>query len=261
MIINRARSIKKAQNDQNMKINELIELVKVLREKCPWDRDQTLESVKNNLIEESYELVEAIEQGDTGAIKEEIGDLLFLGFFLARIFQEENNIDLDELIASTVTKYREKHPHVFNKEELKSPDEVLTYWQKSKQDIFRGISKALPALLAAKIIQERASRMGFDWTSHEGPLEKVIEEVNELSASISADNTLEEFGDLLFACVNLARHLKIDPEDALRYANMKFVKRFRKVKSELEAKGKRLQDVSLEEMDRIWDEVKHLDDE
>ena len=243
-----------------MKIHDLIELVKLLRNKCPWDRNQTLESIKNNVIEESYELVEAIEKGDTAAIKEEIGDFLFLSFFLAMIFQEEKNIDLDELVTSTVTKYQEKHPHVFKKDELKDQDEVLKFWQQSKKDIFSGISKALPALLAAKIIQERASKVGFDWASHEGPLEKVTEEIGELSASIGSEDTLEEFGDLLFACVNLARHLSIDPEDALRYANTKFVNRFRKIKREVETRGKTLEDVSLEEMDRIWDEIKHQDE-
>lgn len=244
-----------------MKIQDLIELVKVLRCKCPWDRDQTLESIKNNIIEESYELVEAIEKGEPAGIKEEIGDFLFLSFFLARIFQEEKDIDLDELITSTITKYREKHPHVFKHEELKNPDEVLKFWQQSKKDMFSGISKALPALLAAKIIQERASKVGFDWTSHEGPLEKVAEEIRELDASIGTENMLEEFGDLLFTCVNLARHLHIDPEDALRYANAKFVKRFRKIKTELETQGKKIDDVSLEEMDRIWDEIKHQDED
>lgn len=235
-------------------------MVKLLRNKCPWDKNQTLESIKNNVIEESYELVEAIEQDDTAGIKEEIGDFLFLSFFLARIFQEEKNVDLDELVASTIAKYRKKHPHVFKKDELKDQEEVLKFWQQSKQDMFVGISKTLPALLAAKIIQERASKVGFDWASHEGPLEKVVEEIKELSASIGSEKMLEEFGDLLFACVNLARHLKIDPEDALRYANKKFVNRFRKLKTELESRGKKLEDVTLQEMDRIWDEVKHQDE-
>ena len=243
-----------------MKVHDLIELIKVLRNKCPWDRDQTLESLKNNIIEESYELVEAIERGESAGIEEEIGDFLFLGFFLARIFQEERDIDLDTLIASTITKYREKHPHVFRQEDLKDQDEVLKFWQQSKKDMFSGISRALPALLAAKIIQERASKVGFDWTSHEGPLAKVTEEIKELKASIDTENTLEEFGDLLFACVNLARHLHIDPEDALRYANTKFVRRFRKIKNELESRGKKIEDVSLQEMDRVWDEIKHQDE-
>lgn len=244
-----------------MKIHDLIELVKELRRKCPWDRDQTLGSIKNNIIEESYELVEAIEKGDTAGIKEEIGDFLFLSFFLAIIFQEEKDIALDELITSAVVKYREKHPHVFKQKELRDQDEVLKYWQQSKKDMFNGISKALPALLAAKIIQERASKVGFDWTSHQGPLEKITEELKELNASITTGNTLEELGDLLFACVNLARHLHIDPEDALRYANTKFVKRFRRIKDRLDTQGKNIEDVSLEEMDKIWDEIKHQDED
>lgn len=244
-----------------MKIQDLIELVKALRSGCPWDRAQTLGSIKNNVIEESYELVEAIEKGDTDGIREEIGDFLFLGFFLARVFQDEKNVDLDELIGSTVAKYREKHPHVFKQKKLKDQDEVLKFWQQSKKDMFSGISKTLPALLAAKIIQERASKVGFDWASHEGPLDKVTEELKEVETSIDTKKVFEEIGDLLFACVNLARHLNIDPEDALRFANTKFVDRFRKIKVELESKGKKIEDVSLEEMDRIWDEVKQQDEE
>lgn len=243
-----------------MNIHDLIELVKLLRSKCPWDREQTLESIKNNIIEESYELVEAIEKGDVKAIEEEIGDFLFLSFFLAIIFEEDMDVDFDKLISSTVKKYREKHPHVFKRNKLKDQDAVLKSWQQSKKDIFRGISKTLPALLAAKLIQERASKVGFDWTSHEGPLEKVIEEIQELSTSIGSEHTLEEFGDLLFACVNLSRHLGLEPEDALRHANKKFVRRFRKVKAELKKRGKTFDDVNLQEMDMIWDEIKHQDE-
>ena len=243
-----------------MHIRKLIELVKVLRSKCPWDREQTLESIKNNVIEESYELVEAVEQGDVGAIQEEIGDILFLGFFLATIFEEEKGITLNQLVRSTVKKYREKHPHVFKRKELKNQDEVLKFWQQSKKDMFSGISKALPALLAARIIQERASKVGFDWQSPEGPCKKVDEEIEELKSSIGSERAFEEFGDLLFACVNLARHLKFDSEDALRNANKKFISRFRKIAEELKKIGKSLEEVSLEEMDRIWNEIKHQDD-
>jgi len=244
-----------------MDIRRLIELVKVLRRKCPWDREQTLQSIKNNVIEESYELVEAVEQDDACAIQEEIGDMLFLGFFLATIFEEEKGITLDELVSSTVKKYREKHPHVFERKDLKSQDEVLKFWQHSKKDMFNGISIALPALLAARIIQERASKVGFDWPSHKGPLDKLDEEIGELKSSIGSERVSEELGDLLFACVNLARHLKIDPEDALRYANKKFIGRFRAITDELKKRGKDLEEVSLEEMDNIWNEIKHQEDQ
>lgn len=239
-----------------MKIYDLIKLVETLRKECPWDREQTLDSLKNNVIEESYELIEAIEDNDVSSIKEEIGDILFLGFFLAKIFEEEKDIGFDELILSTVKKYKDKHPHVFKEENFSDQDAVLRFWQKTKKDIFAGISKVLPALLAAKIIQERASKLGFDWETHKGPLEKINEEINEIEKSSKTEDVFEEFGDLLFACVNLARHLSVDPEDALRYANKKFVKRFRKVMEELKKRGKDIEATDLEEMDKIWDEIK-----
>ncbi len=239
-----------------MKIYDLIKLVETLRKECPWDREQTLDSLKNNVIEESYELIEAIEDNDVSSIQEEIGDILFLGFFLAKIFEEEKDIGFDELILSTVKKYKDKHPHVFKEENFSDQDAVLRFWQKTKKDIFAGISKVLPALLAAKIIQERASILGFDWETHKGPLEKINEEIKEIEKSSKTEDVFEEFGDLLFACVNLARHLSVDPEDALRYANKKFVRRFRKVMEELKKKGKDIEVTDLEEMDKIWDEIK-----
>jgi len=241
-----------------MTINELIELVNTLRKKCPWDRKQTLTSLKNNLVEEAYELVAAIEENDRHAIKEEIGDILFLGMFLAKVLEEEKGVHFDEVISAIITKYRDKHPHVFKNMALPDQKEVLKFWQQSKKDIFEGIPITLPALLAAKVIQERASKVGFDWDSHKGPMRKVTEEVREIEKSIGSKKVFEEFGDLLFSCVNLARHLAIDPEDALRYANKKFVKRFRKVKNELKRRGKNLEDAGLEEMDKIWDEIKKM---
>jgi len=239
-----------------MKVREFIQLVETLRKSCPWDKRQTLSSLKDKIIEESYELVEAIEKNDTAAVREEIGDILFLGFFLAKIFEEEHNIRLEELVASAVKKYRDKHPHVFRGKTFTDPDAVVKFWHKSKGDIFGGIPKALPALLATKIIQERASKVGFDWDSHKGPLEKLYEEVKEIEKSSDAENIFEEYGDFLFACVNLARHLSINPEDALHHANRKFIERFRRVVEELKKQRKDLDDVTLEEMDAIWDEIK-----
>jgi tetrapyrrole methylase family protein/MazG family protein len=242
-----------------MNLDDLMSLVRTLRKKCPWDRAQTLASLKNNLIEESYELNEAIEEQNIDTIKEEIGDILFLAFFMAQVFEEEKGIDLNKLITSTIKKYEEKHPHVFAQEYFKNQDELLKFWQKSKKDIFKGIPRQLPALLAAKIIQERVGKLGFDWESHKGPLEKVHEEIKEIENSQDKEEIHEEFGDLLFACVNLGRHLKIDPEDALRSANKKFIQRFKKVAMELKKIGKDIEKASLEEMDRIWDEIKKQD--
>ncbi len=167
-----------------MKIDELVKLVVILRKKCPWDRQQTLKSLKNNLVEETYELVEAIEADNSMAIKEEIGDILFLGIFLARVLEEEKGFSLKKLLGQTIKKYKHKHPHVFKKKQLSSPEAVLRFWNRNKKDTFRGIPKTLPALLAAKIIQERAAKLGFDWNSHHGPLKKIDEEIRELKQSI-----------------------------------------------------------------------------
>lgn len=238
-----------------MKVDDLVDLIRTLRSKCPWDKTQTLHSLKNKVIEEAYELVHAVEQDDLPATIEEIGDVIFLALFLTRILEDEGKTSLDALIESTVKKYREKHPHVFEGKDLKDKDAVLQFWHKSKKDVFAGIPNILPALLASKIIQERASRLGFDWSSHAGPLKKVHEEISELERSTEAKR-FEELGDLLFACVNLARHLEIDPEDALRHANEKFVTRFRRILEKLERQGKDIEQVKLEEMDRIWDEIK-----
>lgn len=238
-----------------MKLDELFRLVKTLREECPWDRTQTLQSMKGKVIEESYELVEAISEDDVRAIGEEIGDVIFLAMFLARILEEEGKSDFEHIVESTISKYRSKHPHVFEDKELKDAGAVLEFWHKSKDDIFAGIPEILPALLAAKVIQERAAKIGFDWPTHEGPLDKVREELLELEKE-GDPGRQEEIGDLLFACVNLARHLKIDPEDALRDANKKFVGRFRKVLQELKRRGRDIDGVTLEELDAIWDEIK-----
>jgi MazG family protein len=211
--------------------------------------------MKGKVIEEAYELVEAISEDDIRAIMEEIGDVIFLAMFLARILEEDGKADFEHVIESTINKYRSKHPHVFEDKELKDAGAVLEFWHKSKDDIFAGIPEILPALLAAKVIQERAAKIGFDWPTHRGPLDKVREELRELEKE-GDPGQQEEIGDLLFACVNLARHLKIDPEDALRDANKKFVRRLRQVLKELKDKGREIESVTLEEMDAIWDEIK-----
>ena len=239
-----------------MKLQSLIALVETLRVECPWDRAQTLRSLKSKIIEESYELVEAIDSRDRQAIKEEIGDILFLGFFMAKMFEDEHSVTLDTLIDDTVKKYQEKHPHVFKDKDLADEDAVLKFWHGSKKDVFAGIPKMLPALMAAMIIQERAGRLGFDWKSYAGALEKVLEEVREVKESTRGERVFEECGDLLFACVNLLRHLSVDPEDALKHANKKFVDRFRNVLEKLKQQGKSIDEASLEEMDALWESLK-----
>ncbi len=243
----------------SMTLQSLLRLVETLRKECPWDRAQTLATLKSKIIEEGYELVEAIDSQDQSSIKEEIGDILFLSLFLAQMFEDEYNVKLDVLIDETVTKYRKKHPHVFEDKNLADKEAVLKFWHKSKKDVFAGIPKMLPALMAATIIQERARRLGFDWESHTGPLKKVLEEIDEVKKSAETDTTFEECGDLLFACVNLLRHLSVDAEDALKNANKKFVNRFRKVLEKLEQRGRNIEDVTLEEMDRLWEGLKDND--
>jgi MazG family protein len=212
--------------------------------------------MRPNLIEEAYETAEAIEKGDKDQVREEVGDFLFLGIFLAELLAAEKGISFRALVRSTVEKYKRKHPHVYAREKMQTQDEVLRYWQRAKKDIFAGIPAALPALMAARLVQERAARLGFDWDSHRGPMRKVAEELRELKGALRTRRVKEEYGDLLFACVNLARHIAVDPEDALRRANQKFIRRFRRVEKELIKRGKKPQDATLREMDRIWNRIK-----
>ncbi|MEO0162739.1 MAG: nucleoside triphosphate pyrophosphohydrolase [candidate division WOR-3 bacterium] len=246
--------------NQKLKISDafhkLFQLVKTLRRKCPWDRRQTLATIKNNVIEEAYEVLAAIEKQDRTALKEEIGDLLFLGFFLCSLM-EKKGITPTEIIQDTITKYKLKHPHVFRSRKFRNTEEIVKFWHSSKKDIFEGIPESLPALMAAKLIQERAARVGFDWADAQGPLQKLVEEIKELEKAGSRRERVDELGDLLFSCVNLARHLKIDPEDALRKANRKFVNRFRTMQRKLIKTRLASSSVTLEEMDKIWNEVKN----
>ncbi|OGC42147.1 hypothetical protein A2Y85_00920 [candidate division WOR-3 bacterium RBG_13_43_14] len=248
------RSIKKS--NKNSKLDDLLVLVRTLRRKCPWDRIQTLKSFKSNAIEEAYEFVEAVEGNEKDKLAEEVGDLLFVAIFGALICEQERGIRIKSMIAATIKKYQEKHPHVFKRKDLKSAEAVLEFWQRSKKDIFKGIPRSLPSMHAARLIQERAAKLGFDWPEKSGPMNKINEELSELRTTTAKNRTFEEFGDLLFACVNYARHIKIDPERALHKANQKFIKRFRSVITELQKQGKEPHKVSLEEMDRLWDEIK-----
>lgn len=249
----RSRSIKKTNNPG---LEDLLILVKILRRKCPWDRSQTLQSFKNNAIEEAYEFAEAVDENDREKLQEEIGDLLFVAMFAALICQQQRGIRIRSMIAGTIRKYRKKHPHVFRDKKLKNAEAVLEFWQRSKKDIFKGIPRSLPSMHAARIIQERAAKLGFDWPEAYGPLKKIYEELSELKTSTTRKKIMEEFGDLLFACVNYARHIKIDPERSLKKANEKFVGRFRGVLGRLRRRGKDPDKVNLREMDRIWDEIK-----
>jgi tetrapyrrole methylase family protein/MazG family protein len=253
--------------------DRLVEIMARLRgeEGCPWDKEQTRESLKPFLIEEAYEVLEAIDRGAVDPLKEELGDLLFQVLFHARIAEENQEFDIDGILETTVEKMTRRHPHVFGDESAReglTAAEVLARWEETKRKEGRnkerassldGVPKALPALLRAQQIQSRAARVGFDWKSAEPVREKVLEEWEELSEALDRGDPRrveEEFGDLLFSLVNYARHLAVQPEEALRKAIERFSLRFTRMEREGAQGGRKLSDLSLEAMDRLWEKAK-----
>jgi tetrapyrrole methylase family protein / MazG family protein len=250
---------------------ELIEVMARLRAEdgCPWDREQTHQSLKPYLLEETYEALEAIDAGDFPELCKELGDVLLQIVFHAQIASEAGHFTSGDVCRAIVDKLVHRHPHVFGDVEVDGPDQVLTNWEQLKRQekgdsqephsSLDGVPKHLPALLRAQRVQSRASRVGFDWDRIDGPLDKVEEEFAELRREWEEGNkekVEEEFGDLLFALVNTARFLKVDSEDSLRRAVSKFERRFRAVEATFRQRGEELSDASLEEMDRVWDQVK-----
>ncbi len=237
--------------------DRLWEIITILRKECPWDREQTNESLKYKLIEEAYELVDAIDRKDWDLFTSEAGDVLLVTLMQIRIAEENGKTSLKEVLNRLIDKLIERHPHVFGDADLKDTDSVLKNWEKSKgKKVFEDINFSMPALYLAYRIGQKASRLGFDWPDSRGVVDKVCEEARELASEKDREKIEEELGDLLFSIVNLARHLGINPEDALRKANMKFVERFRKLMREAEKRGLSLEEMSLEEMDKLWEEVK-----
>ena len=247
--------------------DRLFEVMKKVRENCPWDKKQDHNSLMQYLIEETYEVVEAIEQKDDENLKEELGDLLIQIIFHSLLAQEKSKFSMEDVMNSISEKLIRRHPHVFSDKVVSGEEEVLHNWEKikiseGKKSVLQGVPKSLPALLKALRIQTKASRVGFDWEIYEDVMEKVEEEFEELKeASKSKDNDKieEELGDLLFSIVNISRFLKINPEDALRRTINKFIKRFTLIEQEITKQGKKLEDASLEEMDKIWEKSKDLE--
>lgn len=246
---------------------ELLEIMDELREKCPWDREQTLESLRKLTIEETYELADAILKKDLNGIKKELGDIMLHIVFYAKIASEKGEFDMADVLEGINKKLIFRHPHVFGEVDVDgSSKKVEENWEALKlkekggnRRVLEGVPVALPALVKANRIQEKAAGVGFDWEYREQVWEKVKEEINELSLEIDkADNdkTEAEFGDLFFAMVNAARLYGIDPEAALERTNLKFIKRFNYLESETLMKGKNLHDMSLAEMDKLWDKAK-----
>jgi tetrapyrrole methylase family protein/MazG family protein len=247
---------------------EFQELIAHLRapEGCPWDREQTHQSLRRNLIEEAYEVVEAIDADDPKAMAEEFGDLLAQIVLHAQIAAEYGEYRMSEVIHGITTKLISRHPHVFGVLELKDSEAVIANWEHLKADerrskgdtrgVLDGVAAALPALSQAEVYTARAARVGFEWPNLEGVLGDVAEEIEELKAAESAEEKAAEYGDILFALVNLSRWLKIDPEAALRAANARFKRRFAYVEESARQQGRELKDMTLAEMDQLWDEGK-----
>ncbi|MEN2996015.1 MAG: nucleoside triphosphate pyrophosphohydrolase [Acetomicrobium sp.] len=252
---------------------ELVEIMKKLRapEGCPWDRKQTLETLKEYVIEESYELIDAIDSKDVKNICEECGDLLLQIVFIAQIAAENDWFEVQEIIESLCDKLKRRHPHVFGDLKVRDSEEVRRNWdmiklqeresKKEEPSRLTGIPRSMPALLRAYAIQERAAKVGFDW--EKGNLDpiwaKIDEEIRELRKALDegdAGEVKEEIGDLLFAVVNLSRHIGVNPEEALQGANEKFSARFRFIEESVEGKGRSFNEYSLDELETLWQSAK-----
>ncbi len=257
------------QNKLNA-FKELLKIMDELREKCPWDRKQTLESLRKLTIEETYELGDAILKNDLQEIKKELGDLMLHIVFYAKIGSEKGAFDMADVLESINKKLIYRHPHVFGNVDVDgSARKVEENWEALKlkekggnRRVLEGVPTAMPALVKANRIQEKASGVGFDWEYKEQVWDKVREEVNELSHEIEKvdkDKIEAEFGDLFFAMVNAARLYGVDPEAALERTNLKFINRFNYLESQTLMQGKNLHDMSLSEMDKYWDEAKKME--
>ncbi len=255
-------------NEKLIAFERLLNIMDELREKCPWDKKQTIESIRHLTIEETFELSDAILEKDMQKIKKELGDLLLHVIFYSRIASETNDFNIADVCNSLCEKLIHRHPHIYGDVKVKDEHEVKSNWEKlklkegkaeEKKSALSGVPKSLPAMIKAYRIQEKARGVGFDWEKPEQVLEKVHEEVNELQTEINSKGKVEEeFGDLLFALINYARFINVNPEDALEKTNRKFIKRFQYLESESAKAGKSLSEMSLAEMDVYWSEAKKL---
>ncbi len=257
-------------------IEPLLEIMEKLRDPetgCPWDIRQTYKTIVPHTLEEVYEVVDAIENGGIADLREELGDLLFQVVFYAQIGKERNEFDFTDVVSGISEKLTRRHPHVFDGQSM-DESELSASWEQFKREerqkknqsegqdesLMDNIPLVLPALTRAAKIQNRAAKVGFDWQTIEPVWEKLQEEMNEIHEAINdnmgLDKIEDELGDLLCVCVNLARHLKVDPEKALRRSNTKFERRFRYIESRLARAGKTPEEASLDEMDALWDEAK-----
>ncbi|MEG1552900.1 MAG: nucleoside triphosphate pyrophosphohydrolase [Kiritimatiellia bacterium] len=261
--------MKTIPTDFNSPIEKLRWVLKALRapDGCPWDREQTLASIQPCLQEECYELLSAMVGEDLENHREELGDVLLQVLFQSDIREDAGQFCFDDVVKTLTEKLIRRHPHVFGDGKAADTDAVLRNWERIKQtehttpktSALEGVPAALPALLKAQRVQHKAAKVGFDWKDAEGPLAKLDEEIAELRTAIKdgdAEAIADEFGDVLFSFVNVARHLQIDAESTLRAATEKFSKRFRAVEAKVKSSGRMMTALSLPELDRVWDEVK-----
>lgn len=252
-------------NTTSAAFERLVLIMNDLREKCPWDKKQTIESLRPLTIEETYELADAITEKDWKGIREELGDLLLHIVFYARIGAEEQQFSLEEVITGICEKLVFRHPHIYGDVQVKDEEDVKRNWEQlkmkeGKKSVLSGVPVSLPAMVKAMRLQEKAKQVGFEWDTREQVWEKVEEEQQELMQAVASGDTRhaeEELGDLMFSLVNYARFLKVDPEHALERTNRKFIQRFTRMESAAAARGLGLQDMTLAEMDALWNEIKH----
>lgn len=248
------------------KFEDLVELVSILRKECPWDKKQTHYSIKDNLIEEAYEAIEALDNNDFDEFKKELGDLLLHVVFHSNIASETATFDIEEVIYSLMEKLIRRHPHVFENQAVSGEGEVAENWEniklkEGKKSTLDGLPSHLPALIKAQRMQEKAANVGFDWPEWKLAWEKLDEELSEFKETLEENDvnaSSEEFGDVLFSIVNVARYFNLVAEDSLRKTNKKFETRFRYIETELKKKKKNLNDATLEEMDALWEKAKLL---
>lgn len=242
----------------------LLTIMDELREKCPWDRKQTMESLRYLSIEELYELSDAILEGNYSEIKKELGDLMLHLVFYSKIASEQGHFDVADVLNGVCDKLIERHPHIYGNVQVADEEEVKRNWEsiklkEGKKSVLEGVPKSLPALVKAHRIQEKAKGVGFEWKNAEDVWLKVEEELKEFKAASTDDQKKEEeFGDLLFSLINYARFMGINPEDALERTNKKFIRRFQYMEEKAAEQQRSLHDMTLEEMDALWNEAKKI---
>jgi tetrapyrrole methylase family protein/MazG family protein len=247
--------------------DDLVEVMRILRsdQGCPWDREQSHESLKPYMIEETYEVLDAIDRGDDGELLEELGDLLLQIVFHAQLAAEDGRFTMEDVARVIVQKLKRRHPHVFGDVQVENSQQVLKNWEEikrgeGKNSVLDGVPRELPALLKARRVQDKVKRVGFDWEDPTGAFQKVREEIGEIERAIQKGdrNAIEEeFGDVLFSLVNVSRFLDIDAEESLRQTVEKFSRRFRYIEARVASLGKRpIEDYSLDELDALWEESK-----